>query len=125
VVSQYAAMGALEMGDKDVAKFNEQYADRRGLICARLDKLSHVFSYVYPESCYYVFPRIRDKYLRQTAERGASWDFALRLLDDIHVATVPGSAFGPNGENHIRLSFGRETKDIQEAFDRMDKYFAS
>jgi aminotransferase len=90
-----------------------------------LDKLSHVFDYVYPESCYYVFPRIRDKYLRQTAERGASWDFALRLLDDIHVATVPGSAFGPNGENHIRLSFGRETKDIQEAFDRMDKYFAS
>jgi aminotransferase len=39
------------------------------------------------------------------------------------VAVVPGYAFGPNGEGHIRFSFGRSIKDIKIAFDRLDKLF--
>lgn len=124
VVSQYAAMGALEMGEADVENFNHRYAQRRDLICRRLNELSHVFDYVYPESCYYVFSRIKQEYLPADKGRGRSWEFALDLLHNTRVATVPGSAFGPNGENHIRLSFGRDEKQIDQAFDRMQKYFS-
>jgi aminotransferase len=116
VVSQYAAMGALEMGEKDLEIFNKKYKKRRELMCSRLDKLDKIFSYVHPQSSYYIFPRIK-------SSQKSAWDFALELLDKTHVAVVPGHAFGPNGENHIRLSFGRSEADINEAFDRFDKYF--
>ena len=115
VISQYAAMGALEMGEADLAAMNAEYVRRRELICRRLDSLSHIFSYVYPRSSYYVFPRFKGN--------ESAWDFALKLLDNTHVAVVPGQAFGPNGESHLRLSFGRSQADIQEAFDRFDNYF--
>jgi len=116
VISQYAAMGALEMADEDIKNFNLAYAKRRDLICSRLDRLNHVFSYVKPKSAYYVFPKI----LRG---KNNSFKFALDLLEKIHVAVVPGVAFGPNGEAHIRLSFGRSESDINAAFDRMDNFF--
>ena len=151
VISQYAAMGALEMGESDVKKFNQEYKKRRDLICSRLDRLGDVFSYVKPDGAYYVFPRIAPSPNPSPAtslqERGAilkpfsiapspttqswgragegadSWKFALDLLDKIQVAVVPGIAFGPNGEGHVRMSFGRSERDIERAFERMEKYF--
>jgi len=116
VISQYAAMGALEMGESDLLKFNNEYKKRRELICSRLDNLKNIFSYVYPQSSYYVFPKIK-------LDIKNSWDFAIEILDKTHVAVVPGYAFGKNGENHLRLSFGRSEKDINTAFDRLDDYF--
>ncbi|MEK7555462.1 MAG: hypothetical protein AAB516_01420 [Patescibacteria group bacterium] len=44
------------------------------------------------------------------------------LLEKAHVAVVPGIAFGPSGENHIRMSFGRSEKDINEAMRRIKKF---
>lgn len=115
VISQYAAMGALEMGEKDIVRFNQEYANRRELICRRLDELKDHLSYVYPRSAYYVFPKILN-----TKD---SWSFCLELLEKIQVAAVPGSAFGESGEGHIRLSFGRSQEDIKEAMDRLSRYF--
>jgi aminotransferase len=115
VVSQFAAMGALEMGQKEVDAFNREYKARRDLICARLDRLSGVFSYVRPQSSYYVFPRYSEKMDSRT--------YAFKLLDEAHVACVPGRAFGPCGEGHVRLSFGRSRADINEAFDRLERMY--
>jgi len=114
VVSQYAAMGALEMGEGDIANFKAQYQRRRDLICARLDRLDNFFHYIRPNSAYFVFPKIL-----KTVDSQA---FALELLEKIQVATVPGVAFGPNGQGHIRLSFGRSEEHINTAFDRLEKY---
>ena len=52
-----------------------------------------------------------------------SWKFALDLLKSAQVAVVPGIAFGPNGEGHIRINFGRSEEDINEAMDRIENYF--
>jgi len=146
VISQYAAMGALEMGEKDVLEFNREYKKRRDLVCKRLDRLNHIFSYVRPESAYYVFPRITTPLSRASSttpsqpspdyrgrgmQQGGgndvpdslSWRFALHILEEAQVAVVPGVAFGPSGEDHVRISFGRSEEDINEAFDRMDKLF--
>ena len=115
VVSQYAALGALEM-DKNITKFyNQKYLKRRKLICDRLDNLKEIFSYQKPNSSYFVFPKYNLKKDSKT--------FAIELLENAKVTVVPGVAFGPNGENHIRLSFGRTSEDINKAFDRIDKYF--
>src|SRR3989339_902106 len=114
VISQYAAMGALEMGESDREGFKQEYLKRRRLMCSRLDKLKNIFEYIKPSSSYFVFPSFKQ-------DSGGSWDFALELLDKARVAVVPGIAFGSNGENHIRLSFGRSQLDIEKAFDRLDK----
>lgn len=115
VVSQYAAIGALEMGERDVANFKKHYQRRRNLICSRLDRLDKFLHYVKPNSSYFVFPRILDNH--------DSMALALEILDKVRVAVVPGVAFGYNGEGHIRLSFGRTEQQIDVAFDRLDKFF--
>lgn len=120
VISQYAAMGALEMGERDLKKFVSNFAEHRDYICQRLDNLKNIFSYVKPNSAYYVFP----SFAKATDGKPQnSWKFALDLLEKTQVAVVPGIAFGPNGEGHARFNFGRNKRDIKEAFDRMDKYF--
>ncbi len=131
VISQYAAMGALEMGDKDVKRFVNDFKEHRDLICSRLDKLSNVFSYAKPNSAYYVFPSFAPHFAKATRGKKAmdgkpkidSWEFALNLLNKAQVAVVPGIAFGPNGEGHIRFNFGRSKEDINRAFDRIEEQF--
>jgi aminotransferase len=129
VISQYAAMGALEMAEDDVKLFNKKHRIRRDIICERLDRLKNVFSYVKPTSSYYVFPKIIvDKKINVENKNeelfiSPSWQFALWVLEKAQVAVVPGVAFGPNGENHIRISFGKTKKEINEAFDRIEKLF--
>ncbi len=122
VISQYAAMGALEMGERDLNNFIVEYKQRRDYITQRLDTLSKVFEYVKPNSSYFVFPSFKP-YLKNTGQQIQSWDFALKILKEANVALVPGMAFGPNGEGHLRFSFGRGMNDLEKAFNRLDNYF--
>ncbi len=134
VISQYAALGALEMNQSSLGWYLDQYKRRRDLICSRLDQLKQIFSYVRPNGAYFVFPRINpasmDKYFPESKNQESaperedlSWRFALALLDKAKVAPVPGIAFGPAGAGHIRMSFGRSEQDINRAFERMEKLF--
>jgi len=115
VVSQYAALVALENAQEDVARFKQTYQHRRKILCERLDGMDTLFSYQVPDSSYFVFPKIN-------VAHDTSWNFAFTLLEKIGVALVPGSAFGPEGEGHVRMSFGRDEADINEACDRLEKY---
>jgi aminotransferase len=123
VVSQYAALAALEMAEDELAKYHAIYKKRRDLICERLDKLKNILEYQKPDSAYFVFPHIKEDILQKIAPGGGSTEFAIELLEKAKVATVPGAAFGPVGENHIRMCFGRSEEDINTAFDRLDKFF--
>lgn len=123
VVSQYAALAALEMASDELDKYRKIYKRRRDLMCRRLDNLKNIFDYQKPDSAYFVFPRIRSKIMQKFAPVGGSKRFAIELLERAKVATVPGVAFGPSGENHIRMCFGRSEEDIKKAFDRLDSFF--
>ncbi len=121
-ISQYAALAALRKtngrdgeGDRFIRELVKALEARRDCVCSRLDRLSHLFSYEKPRGAYYVFPRIVPAGL-------GDMDLALRLLYEAKVITVPGSAFGPTGEGHIRLSFGAEEKDLNEAFNRIEQW---
>ena len=46
------------------------------------------------------------------------------LLDKAHIATVPGSAFGPQGEGYIRISYACSYERIVEAMERLKKAVA-
>ncbi len=115
VISQYAALGALEAGESWVNDFRKVYAERRDVMCQRLDALKSKLEYVRPSSAYFTLPHIK----------GCTDSLALAkdILDKVHLAVVPGVAFGPSGEGHIRLSFGRTLPDIEEGMRRLATYF--
>ena len=117
-ISQAAGMAALRGSDDHIREFRAVLARRRALICERLNRVDHVFSYIKPEGAYYVFPRI-------LVEHESSRAFAIRLLYDARVTVTPGSAFGPSGEHHVRMAYCVEDDVINKAFDRIERYFAA
>lgn len=107
---------------KEEEKFKEELKENkkllkknRDLICERLDRLSDLFYYIKPQGAYYVFPRYN---LQMT-----SIEFAKKLLYEAGVAVVPGIGFGNVGEYHIRISFGGSFDEINNAFDRIEKWW--
>lgn len=121
-VSQYAALAALRAtngrdgeGDRFISGLVQALDARRELTCRRLDRLTALFAYQKPKGAYYVFPRIIPQGLN-------SMELARRLLYEAKVITIPGSAFGPTGEGHIRLSFGGTEEEIEMGFDRLESW---
>jgi aspartate/methionine/tyrosine aminotransferase len=117
-ISQVAALAALTEEPSHIAEFEQILARRRSLICARLDRVPHIFQYIKPEGAYYVFPRI-------LAQHDDSFEFCTRLLEAAKVALTPGHAFGPTGEHHVRMAYCVSEETIEKAFDRIELNFSS
>ncbi len=115
-ISQVAAQVALSEAATHLNEFEDILALRRALICERLDAVPHVFHYLKPEGAYYIFPRI-------VADHEDSFSFAIKLLEEVKVTVTPGNAFGPTGENHVRMAYCVEEETIDIAFDRIEAYF--
>lgn len=120
-ISQFAALIALRhtngsdgQGDLSMQNLRAALLERRDLLCSRLDQMASEFEYVKPVGGYYVFPRLKN------AEE--SLPYALRLLREAKVISIPGLPFGPAGEGHIRFSFGAESSEIIEACGRLEKF---
>ena len=117
-LSQHAALAALEGPQECVAAVKAALQRRRDLVCDRLDRLEEWFDYVRPQGAYYLMARYKTPNVD-------SMTFALRLLQEARVITIPGAAFGPAGENHIRMSFGGTESEINDAFDRIERWLIS
>ncbi len=115
-ISQVAGLAGLTEEPVHLREFEEILSRRRSLICNRLDAIPHVFQYVKPEGAYYVFPRI-------VADHQDSFEFSIKLLEEAKVTVTPGSAFGPTGENHVRMAYCVEDEIIEKAFDRLEDHF--
>ncbi|HXQ21760.1 MAG TPA: aminotransferase class I/II-fold pyridoxal phosphate-dependent enzyme [Candidatus Acidoferrales bacterium] len=120
VVSQHAAIAALQLGAPFIQQFRAEFRARRDRIIERLDQLPHVFDYQHPNASYFVFPRIKDTVPLARDSRRLATD----ILERAHVAVVPGAAFGPTGEAHLRLCYARTPQEIDVACDRLQDYFA-
>ena len=116
ILSQRAAIEALEHGDPHVAEMKSEYERRRNFIHASLNEMGlpcHL-----PEGAFYAFPCIRGCGL-------TSQEFAVRLLEEENVACVPGTAFGPSGEGFLRCAYATEMDRIKEAMHRMARFVRS
>ncbi len=49
-------------------------------------------------------------------------EFAYDLLDKKQVVVVPGTAFGPDGEGYIRISYATSLEQIQKGMDLIEEY---
>ena len=111
--AQYAAMEALRNGEEDVVQMRAEYDGRRRLIVQGLNDLG--LTCFEPEGAFYVFPSIAVSGL-------SSEEFCTRMLQEQHVAVVPGTAFGACGEGFVRISYCYSLQHIQEALRRMEKF---
>lgn len=114
VVSQYAALAALKYQDDILAGNAAIYQRNLDLIRTRLDDLSDYLTYEPPKGAYFLFPKIKGV--------SRSVEFCAGLLASQKLAVVPGSAFGPGGEGHIRVCFGRSPSAIRDGMDRLAQY---
>ena len=115
-ISQLAGIIALGQPSDHKQRFADILEKRRELICQRLLNVPHVFSYQKPEGAYYIFPKIN-------IEHTSSREFAIGLLNEARVTVTPGSAFGPSGEDHVRMAYCVDEDTINLAFDRIEDYF--
>jgi aminotransferase len=115
IISQEAAIEALERGQPDTVEMREQYRVRRNLIVNAFNEMG--LPCLSPRGSFYAFPCIRGTGLD-------SKQFALQLLESERVACVPGGAFGPGGEGFVRCCFATALPKIKEAVKRMDRFVA-
>lgn len=114
-IAQEAGLAALRYTHPELPENKEALKRNRDLICQRLDRLSDLFSYVKPQGAYYVLPKY-------SVDIG-SVEFAKKMLYEAGVAIVPGIGFGPDAEGHVRMSYGGSASEINEAFDRIEKWW--
>ena len=111
--AQYAAIEAMNNGDEDVERMRGEYDMRRRFIVDELNRLG--LTCFEPEGAFYVFPSIKATGL-------SSEEFCRRLLEEKHVAVVPGNAFGESGEGFVRISYCYSLKHITEALRRIGAF---
>ena len=111
---QRGGLAALTGPQDFIHEMVDEFAARKDLIVAGLNSLPGV-SCPEPDGALYVFPDIREAGFSSSAE------FAAWLLREAGVAVTPGSAFGPGGEGHVRLSFATSRDVLEEAVERMAK----
>lgn len=115
IVSQIAAAEALQSGKAAMEEMKREYNRRRNFICGALDDLG--FRYVRPQGAFYFFFDVSSTGM-------SAMDFATELLKEKKVAIVPGTAFGDQFENWIRISYASSYENIREAFRRMAEFVA-
>ena len=104
--SQKGALEALRGPQDEVIKMVKEFKKRRDLIVERLNGMG--YKTVNAEGAFYVFPKIEDENFVQKAAKAG-------------VITVPGAAFGSNGEGHVRMSYANSYENIEKAMDILEE----
>ena len=113
IMSQEAAIEALDHCAREVEEMRNDYQRRRNFVVSRLNEIG--LPCHSPKGAFYVFPDIRPT-------KRTSLEFCLGLLKEMKVAVVPGSAFGESGEGFARCCFATSLVKLQEAMNRIETY---
>ena len=115
--SQVAAIEALRRGREDgyhdIVMMRESYDRRRRLMLEGFRGMG--LSCFEPLGAFYVFPSIETTGMD-------SETFCSRLLQEEHIACVPGTAFGESGEGHIRCSYATALEKLNVALERIHAF---
>ncbi len=112
---QYAMIHALSTPECQIAAYREEYRKRRDLLVGALNEVGlHCDP---PAGAFYAFPNVEriNKNSRTAAQI---------LLDKAHIATIPGSVFGAQGEGHLRFGYAITVKEIEDCVAALRAFFA-
>ncbi|MDB2314291.1 pyridoxal phosphate-dependent aminotransferase [Flavobacteriaceae bacterium] len=117
-IAQRATIAAVSAPTSQIQYMVDEFNNRRGLILNLLSKIPG-FKLNEPQGAFYVFPDVSSyfgKTIKGKTIENAN-DFALFLLEEAHVATVTGDAFG--NSDCIRISYAASEEDIKTAVERI------
>jgi len=124
-VSQKAGVAALDMDQAPVDDMVSAFRRRRDFVLGRFRKIEGLKCPT-PEGAFYLYPDLSSFFgtVTPTGDRIQDGDdLCFYLLEEYHVALVPGAAFGaPNG---LRLSYASSMEDLETALDRIEEGLAS
>ncbi len=112
-ITQKAGLAAIEGPQDCVQEMLLAYSERRNVLVQGLNEIKGLSCYA-PEGTFYAFVNIKNTGM--TAE-----ELSIYLLERCKVVTVPGTAFGTQGEGYIRLSFATSLEDIKEGIRRIKR----
>jgi aspartate/methionine/tyrosine aminotransferase len=120
---QYAGLAALRSDGGTVLAMREEFEKRRDFVCRRVEGIEGISAPV-PDGAFYL---LMDFSAVLPARAGAAKietcaDLALALLENSHVAAVPGAAFGAPG--HLRISYAASMEDLEKGLDRIESFLA-
>ncbi len=121
-ISQWAALAALTGPQDFIKNRNEIFKARRDLVVGTLNAIPGL-DCPRPDGAFYVFPDCAGL-MGKTSPAGQvienDLDFANALLDEAHVAVVPGLAF--QGSPNFRISYSVDTDKLRQACDRIKSF---
>ncbi len=103
---QNAAIAAITGPQECVAETRAVYQRCRDLLCDGMTEIGWKIDRC--SSTMFVWPKIPDKFTSST-------EFAMELVEKTGVIVTPGSAFGPQGEGHVRMALVRSPEEVKAA----------
>lgn len=111
--SQDAALAALSQESEEISHMLREFDKRRMLIYNAITALDIPCNK--PQAAFYVFPNVSCLGMDGT-------EFCNRFLEEYHVACVPGSEFGPNSRNNVRISYATSYERCEEGMKRLKAF---
>lgn len=123
-ITQKAMHKAMELDYKTyIEPMRDAFLKRRDLVLAGMKEIPGLKTnvpdgafYVYPEVSYYFGKKYKDHVINNAT------DLTMYLLDEGHLALVPGAAFGD--DIYIRFSYATDEANLKEALKRMKEALA-
>ncbi|MFR0581509.1 pyridoxal phosphate-dependent aminotransferase [Limosilactobacillus mucosae] len=120
-VSQYAALAAITGDQSCVEEMRATYEERINTLYPLLNEIPGFKLDVKPAGAFYAFPDVSEA-VKLTGFASTD-EFVNALLEEAHVAVVPGAAFGM--ENHVRISYATSMDVLKEAVQRIQAFMAN
>jgi aspartate aminotransferase len=107
---QWAAVEALQLSPELRERRLAEYRERRDVLVNGLNEIG--FECEVPAGAFYAFPSLRK--ICEDSRKAAAL-----LLDKVHVATIPGAVFGPQGEGHLRFGYSVPMTTIHQGLEAL------
>ncbi len=119
-VSQAAAIEALAGPQYVISEMLEEFKQRQDYFHKELTSLNGITCYK-AEGAFFLFPNVSHYFGKSTGvfKIKHSFDFAMHILYEAHIAAVPGSAFGAEG--YMRFAYATSMENLKEAILRLKK----
>ena len=112
--SQYAAICALNKESDATERMRKGFQKRRDVLVEEINKIEKLHCRE-PQGTFYAFVNIKDTGM-------SSVDFAFRLVEEKHVAVVPGITYGDCCEGYIRIAYTMNDDKIREGVRRIKEF---
>jgi aspartate/methionine/tyrosine aminotransferase len=110
-IAQKAALAAITGPQDCVKEMAEEFRDRGQLLADGLNATGKI-SCIVPEGAFFAFANISRLKIK-------SEEFVLKMIKEVGVSAVNGSAFGESGEGYVRFCFANSRENIKAAIDKI------